>query len=44
MTKNENNFQYEWALKRVEELLSLISDETPLNAPNSIELEILVIV
>lgn len=41
MTKIENNFQYEWALKRVEELLPLVTDETPLNDPNSIELEML---
>lgn len=31
----------EWAVKRVEELLPLVDDSTPLNNPNSIELELL---
>ena len=39
MTKIENQAQYEWAVKRVEELLPLVKDDTPLNDPNSIELE-----
>ena len=41
MTKIENQTQYEWAVKRVEELLPLVQDDTPSNDPNSIELELL---
>lgn len=41
MTEIENQAQYEWAVKRVEELLPLVDDNTPLNDPNSIELELL---
>ena len=41
MTRIENKNQYEWALKRVEELLPLVKDNTSLNDPNSIELELL---
>ena len=41
MTKIENEAQYNWAVKRVEELLPLVTDETPLDNPNSIELELL---
>lgn len=41
MTKIENQVQYEWAVKRVEELLPLVKDDTPLDDPNSIELELL---
>lgn len=41
MTKIENQAQYEWAVKRVEELLPLVDDNTTLNDPNSIELELL---
>ena len=41
MTKIENQTQYEWAVKRVEELLPLVKDDTPLDDPNSIELELL---
>ena len=41
MTKIENQTQYEWAVKRVEELLSLVDDNTSLSDPNSIELELL---
>ncbi|MCS2582698.1 helix-turn-helix domain-containing protein [Bacteroides sp. BFG-551] len=41
MTKIENQTQYEWAVKRVEELLPLVKDNTLLNDPNSIELELL---
>ena len=33
--------QYNWAVKRVEKLLPLVDDNTPLNDPNSIELELL---
>ncbi len=41
MIKIENQTQYEWAVKRVEELLPLVKDDTPLSDPNSIELELL---
>lgn len=41
MTKIETKDQYDWAVKRVEELLPLVTDSTPLNDPNSIELELL---
>lgn len=41
MAKIESQVQYEWAVKRVEELLPLVTDETPLTDPNSIELELL---
>ena len=41
MTKIENQTQYEWAVKRVEELLPLVKDDTPLSDPNSIELGLL---
>lgn len=41
MTKIENQSQYEWAVKRVEELLPLVDDNTLLDDPNSIELELL---
>lgn len=41
MTRIENQAQYEWAIKRVEELLPLVDDNTSLNHPNSIELELL---
>lgn len=41
MTKIETMAQYDWAVKRVEELLPLVTDETPLDDSNSIELELL---
>lgn len=41
MAAIENKEQYNWAVKRVEELLPLVNDDTPKNDPNSIELEIL---
>lgn len=41
MTKIENEEQYRWALQRVEELLPFVTDETPLNDPYSIELDLL---
>ena len=41
MTKIETKAQYDWAVKRVEELLPLVTDETPIDDPNSIELELL---
>ena len=39
MNKIENMEQYQWAVNRVEELLPLVNDNTPLDDPNSIELE-----
>jgi len=41
MAKIENEIQYNWAVKRVEELLPFVFDDTPLDDPNSIELELL---
>ena len=41
MTKIENEIQYNWAVSRVEELLPKVNDNTPLDDPNSIELELL---
>lgn len=41
MTKIENENQYRWALQRVEELLPLVKDDTPLTDPYSMELELL---
>lgn len=41
MTRIENQAQYEWAVKRVEELLPLVDDSTSLSDPNCIELELL---
>ncbi len=41
MIKIENEAQYRWALKKVDELLPLVTDDTPLSDPNSIELELL---
>lgn len=41
MTKIENEAQYQWAVQRVEELLPLVNDDTPVTNPNSIELELL---
>jgi HTH-type transcriptional regulator/antitoxin HigA len=41
MTRIENEEQYNWAVARVEQLLPLVTDETPRNDPNSIELELL---
>ena len=41
MTKIENKTQYEWAVKRVEELLPLVHDTTPTDDPHYIELELL---
>lgn len=41
MTRIENEQQYEWAVARVEELLPLVTDETPLTDPNCIELQLL---
>ena len=41
MSKIQSEAQYRWALQRVEELLPLVKDDTPLTDPNSIELELL---
>ncbi len=41
MTKIENETQYKWAVSRVEELLPLVDDTTPLNDSKCIELELL---
>lgn len=41
MTKIENETQYRRALKRVEEHLPYVKDDTPLTDPHSIELELL---
>ena len=41
MTKINTQEQYEWAVKRVEELLPLVTDDTPTTSPESIELELL---
>lgn len=40
MTRIENEEQYNWAVARVEQLLPLVTDDTPRNDPNSIELEL----
>ncbi len=37
----ENEEQYNWAVTRVEQLLPLVTDDTPRSDPNSIELELL---
>ena len=41
MTRIENETQYRWALERVEQLLPLVKDDTPLTDANSIELELI---
>ncbi|MDL2255382.1 helix-turn-helix domain-containing protein [Parabacteroides sp. OttesenSCG-928-G06] len=41
MTKIENKEQYEWVVSRVEALMPLVQDDTPLTDPASIELELL---
>lgn len=41
MTKIENEEQYRWALGRIDELLPLVNDSTPISDPNSIELDLL---
>lgn len=38
MTKIENEAQYLWAERRIEELLPLVNDDTPTDNPNYIEL------
>ncbi len=41
MTKIETIEQYNWVVARVEQLLPLVTDDTPTDAPESIELELL---
>lgn len=41
MTKIENERQYEWAVERVEKLLPLVNDDTPVSDSNYIELVLL---
>lgn len=41
MTRIENEQQYRWALQRVEELLPFVKDDTPLDDPHSMELELI---
>jgi len=41
MMRIENEAQYKWALAKVEALLPLVDDQTSLDDPNSIELELL---
>lgn len=41
MTKIKTEEQYEWAVKRVEELLPLVTEKTPVTSPESMELELL---
>ncbi|MDE6079814.1 MAG: helix-turn-helix domain-containing protein [Duncaniella sp.] len=40
-TTIENEAQYDWAMKRIDELLPCVNDETPDDDPNSIELYLL---
>lgn len=41
MKKIETENQYRWALNRVEEILPYVKDDTPLDNPYSIELDLL---
>lgn len=41
MAKIKNMYQYDWAVARVEEILNLVDDTTPQDAPERIELELL---
>ncbi len=41
MTRIENEAQYNWAVAKVEELLPLVGEDTPLDDPNCIELVLL---
>ena len=41
MTKIENESQYLWAERRIEELLPLVNDDTPTDDPNYIELALI---
>lgn len=38
MTKIETEAQYDWAMKRIDELLPVVNDDTPTSDPNYIEL------
>lgn len=41
LTKIETETQYDWAMQRIEDLLSLVDDNTPTSDPNSMELGLL---
>jgi len=41
MTKIENKLQYKTTMERIEELLPLVTDDTPLTDKNLVELELL---
>ena len=41
MTKIENEIQYNAFMERIEELLPLVTDDTPLTDKNLVELELL---
>lgn len=41
MTKLKNETQYAWVMDRIEQLLPLVTNDTPEDDPNFIELEIL---
>ncbi len=41
MTSIKTKEQYDWAVARVEELMPLVTDDTPTNNPASMELELL---
>ena len=41
LEKIENEEQYEWAVNRVEELLPLVNDNTPIYDENYVELELI---
>lgn len=41
MNKSLEEIRYEYALKRVEELLPLVGEDTPVNDPLSLELDIM---
>ena len=41
MTRIENESQYNWAVSRVEKLLPLVNENTPIDHPNHIELKLL---
>jgi HTH-type transcriptional regulator/antitoxin HigA len=41
MTKIENEIQYKASMERIEELLPLVTDDTPLTDENLVELELL---
>jgi HTH-type transcriptional regulator/antitoxin HigA len=41
MTRIDNEAQYNWAIAKVEKLLPSVTDQTPVDDPDSIELELL---